>query len=190
MGGPDRPLLLISDSQNRPFSSEGGRILMTFTEDENTLHIRIKAAYIYPRSFKSYTSVREGAARRGGGIEVPLPRHFQRSLKSGSRGGRSNDSSVRPVQAGAGGPVAQGRAGKEGAEMQGRIYKGRHSASSLLRSAESAAGTVGEEGGSRKGERQTAVTSAVQEPGYLFIRYPFSSPSPNLSLPPPLFFPF
>lgn len=94
------------------------------------------------------------------------------------------------MQAGACGPVAQGRAGKEGAGMQGRIYKGCHSASSLLRSAESAAGTVGEEGGSRKGERQTAVTSAVQEPGYLFIRYPFSSPSPNLFLPPLLFFLF
>lgn len=63
--------------------------------------------------------------------------------------------------------------------MPGRIYKGRHPASSLFRSAESAAGTVGEEGGSRKGERQTAVTSAVQEPGYLFIRYPFSSSSPR-----------
>lgn len=45
-----------------------------------------------------------------------------------------------------------------------------------------ATGTVGEEGGSRKGERQTAVTSAVQDPGYLFIRYPFSSSS----LPQPL----
>ena len=47
-----------------------------------------------------------------------------------------------------------------------------------------ATGTVGEEGGSRKGERQTAVTSAVQDPGYLFIRYPFSSSS--LPKPPPL----
>lgn len=76
------------------------------------------------------------------------------------------------------------RSAKEGGKgrgggMPGRIYKGRHSAGSLLRSAESAAGTVGEEGGSRKGERQTAVTSAVQEPGYLFIRYPFSSSSPK-----------
>lgn len=92
------------------------------------------------------------------------------------------------MQASTGGPVAQRRAGKEGAGTQGRIYKGRHSGSSLLRSAESAAGTVGEEGGSRKGERQTAVTSAVQELGYLFIRYPFSSPFPNLFLLPPLFF--
>lgn len=69
-----------------------------------------------------------------------------------------------------------------------RIYKSRDSASSLFRSAESAAGTVGEEGGSRKGERQAAVTSAVQEPGYLFIRYLFSSSSPPKPFPSPLLF--
>lgn len=120
--------------------------------------------------------------------------HFKRFTRPESQEDSLNDSSARPVRAGAGGPVAQGRAGKEGAGKQGRVYKGRHPASSLLRSAESAAGAVGEEGGSRKGERQTAVTSAVQEPGYLFIRYPFSFPFRPFSFPLLLcfvfFFPF
>lgn len=102
--------------------------------------------------------------------------------------GRFNYSSARSVQASAGDPVAQGRVGKEGAGTHERIYKSRDSASSLFRSAESAAGTVGEEGGSRKGERQAAVTSAVQEPGYLFIRYLFSSSSPPKPFPSPLLF--
>lgn len=122
--------------------------------------------------------------------KIPLSQSLQNVAQSAS-GGRTYDSGSHPVRACAGGPVAQGRAGKEGAGTRGRIYKRRRSASSLLRSAESAAGTVGEEGGSRKGERQTAVTSAVQEPGYLFIRYPFSSSSPkNLFLFPFFFFPF
>lgn len=85
-------------------------------------------------------------------------------------------------------PRSAREGGKGRGGTQGRIYKGRHSASSLLRSAESATGTVGEEGGSRKGERQTAVTSAVQDPGYLFIRYPlFFFLPPKTSSSPPSF---
>lgn len=56
------------------------------------------------------------------------------------------------------------------------------------RSAKSMVWTAGECGGSWKGERQTAIMSAAQEPGYLFICYPLSSPSPNLSLFPAFFF--
>lgn len=99
------------------------------------------------------------------GLNSPPPPSLQRSLNPGVGKGGATTGARAPVRAGADCPVAQGRAGKEGAGMQGRIYKRRHSVSSLLRSAESAAGTVGEEGGSRKGERQTAVTCAVQEPG-------------------------
>lgn len=113
----------------------------------------------------------------------PPPVASERTPNQGARAPAST-TLARALRVGRDGRPRSAREGGKGrGGTQGRIYKGRHSASSLLRSAESATRTVGEEGGSRKGERQTAVTSAVQDPGYLFIRYPFSSSS--LPKPPP-----
>lgn len=61
---------------------------------------------------------------------------------------------ARASRAGRGGRPRSAREGGKGrGGTQGRVYKRRHSASSLLRRAESATRTVGKEGGSRKGER-------------------------------------
>lgn len=77
--------------------------------------------------------------------------HVKRTPNQGARA-RGSTTPARALRAG---PCGRPRSAREGGKgrggTQGRVYKRRHSASSLLRSAESAAGTVEEEGGSRKG---------------------------------------
>lgn len=110
--------------------------------------------------------------------------HVKRTPNQGARArGSTTPARARSVRAGAGGPVAQGRAGKEGAGHRGESIKGVIQPALSSEAPRARPGRLEKKVAPGRGATN-CCTSAVQDPGFLFIRYPFSSFS--FPKPPPL----